>query len=368
MRLLKFMFMAAVLAHSAGVAMAAEKTAAAGDALPRVLETFDVGSDVYVRALTVEPKADALWVGTSKGVHEVELSTGKLRQTFTRDSGLANEYVFSIGIDRDGYKWFGTNAGGASRYRDGKWKTYFPMHGLADYWIYSFASQASGDLWIGTWAGANRVDLKTMRFDTYVKELINEWVYGLGVDARDRVWFGTEGGVSMFDGKTWRSWTHKDGLGASNVQKLPASPNTGLGTRSRHDLGMQADDGTLTYNPNYVFSIHIAPDQSVWAGTWGGGVSRFDGKRWTSFSTEDGLAGNIVYSIVQDAGGAFWFGTNNGVSRYNGKTWLNFNSTNGLLENNVYALAAAPNGDVWVGTRRGVTRLGQVKENQVKEK
>ena len=134
-------------------------------------------------------------------MHEVDLASGKLRNTFTRKEGLANEYVFAVGLDRDGYKWFGTNAGGVSRYKDGKWKTFFPMHGLADYWIYSFAQQKNGDFWIGTWAGVNKVDGKTGKFSTYVKELVNEWVYGISVDAQDRVWFGTEGGVSMFDGK-----------------------------------------------------------------------------------------------------------------------------------------------------------------------
>ena len=291
----------------------------------------------------------------------MNLGTGKLVRTFTRDSGLANEYVFAVGIDKEGYKWFGTNAGGTSRYRNGKWKTYFPMHGLADYWIYSFANQKNGDLWIGTWAGANRVDLKTMKFHTYVKELINEWVYGIAVDARDQVWFGTEGGVSMFDGKAWRSWTHKDGLGAPNAGQLPASSNTGLGTRSRHDLGLLSAEGAPTYNPNYVFSIHVASDQTVWAGTWGGGVSHFDGKKWTNLTSKDGLAGDIVYSIVQDHKGVFWFGTNKGVSRYDGKTWRNFDNKTGLLDNNVYALAVAPNGDIWVGTKRGVTRVGLVK-------
>ena len=62
---------------------------------------------------------------------------------------------------RSGQKWFGTNAGGVSRYKDGQWKTYFPMHGLADYWIYSFAQQKNGDFWIGTWAGASHFNLRT---------------------------------------------------------------------------------------------------------------------------------------------------------------------------------------------------------------
>lgn len=330
-----------------------------GDALPRVIESFNIGDTVYARALTVEPRKNVLWVGTSAGVLEIDLSTRKVRKTFTRASGLANEYVFAVGIDKDGYKWFGTNAGGASRYRDGKWKTYFPMHGLADYWVYAFADDHKGGLWIGTWAGANRVDLRTMKFTTYVKELINEWVYGIAVDNRNRVWFGTEGGVSMFDGKAWRSWTHKDGLGAANVENLSASSNTGLGTRSRHDLGVLSAEGASTYNPNYVFAIHVAPDQAIWAGTWGGGVARFDGRRWKNYTVRDGLAGNIVYSIAQEADGTLWFGTNKGVTRFDGKSWRSYDKKNGLLGDDVYSLAVTPKGDIWAGTKRGVTRIGR---------
>jgi ligand-binding sensor domain-containing protein len=324
----------------------------------RVKDVFEVGNGIYVRALAVEAARNALWVGTSAGVHEVDLGSGKLRQTFTRKEGLANEYVFAIGLDRAGNKWFGTNAGGVSRYKDGTWKTFFPMHGLADYWIYAFAQQKSGDFWIGTWAGVNKVDAKTGKFSTYVKELVNEWVYGIGVDAKDRVWFGTEGGVSMYDGKRWVSWTHKDGLGAPNDEKLPPSTNTGLGTRMRHDLSVSAD-GPATYNPNYVFSVHVAADGTVWAGTWGGGAAHWDGRAWTNLTTKEGLAGNIVYSVTQDRQGMLWFGTNYGVSRWDGKSFKNFGTAQGLLENNVYALAVGPDGDIWAGTRKGVARIGR---------
>jgi len=347
----------ALLFNFSSISFAADEKPSTS-AFPHVIETFEVGDNVNVRALAVEAKKNTLWVGTSIGVHEINLADNQVLHTFTRDSGLANEYVFAIGLDRKGYKWFGTNAGGASRYRDGKWKTYFPMHGLADYWVYSFANQSNGDMWIGTWAGVNHVDLRTMKFKTYVKELINEWVYGIGVDKQDRVWFGTEGGISMYDGKSWHSWSHKDGLGAPNKDNLPASTNTGLGTRSRHNLSMMSGGGQLTYNPSYVFAVQITPDQSVWAGTWGGGVSRFDGKHWQNYTTKDGLAGDIVYSIAQEPNGTLWFGTNNGISRFDGKVWHNYDKKVGLLEDNVYALAVAPNGDIWAGSRRGVTRLG----------
>ncbi len=329
--------------------------------VPKVLESFNVGREVFVRSLAYNENNNSLWVGSSTGVLEISLADQQLINTFTREHGLANEYVFAIYVDSKGYTWFGTNAGGASRYKDGNWDVYFPMHGLADYWIYSFTEQKNGPLWIGTWAGANTVDLETMQFKTYLKELINEWVYGLDVDSQDRVWFGTEGGVSMYDGKTWSEWSHKDGLGASNTENLPFSTNTGLGTRTRHDLSVvDLAQGGETYNPAYVFSMLVDErDDSVWAGTWGGGVSRFDGKQWKNYTTAEGLAGNIVYSIAQDIHGILWFGTNKGLSRFDGESWITYNQTTGLLENNVYTIAALPSGEIWVGTKHGVTRLGE---------
>jgi ligand-binding sensor domain-containing protein len=116
-------------------------------------------------------------------------------------------------------------------------------------------------------------------------------------------------------------------------------------------------EGAPTFNPNYVFSIYVAADQTVWAGTWGGGVSRFDGNKWTNLTSKDGLAGDVVYSIAQDRQGVFWFGTSNGLSRYDGKTWHTYDKKTGLVDNNVYAVSVTPGGDVWAGTKGGVARI-----------
>ena len=168
------------------------------------------------------------------------------------------------------------------------------MHGLADYRVFSFAQDARGAVWMGTLAGASRLDRASGKFATYAKELVNEWVYGIAVDAKGRVWFATEGGVSMFDGKSWRAWTQADGLGVARAER-----------------------------GNYILSVHAAKDGSIWAGTWGGGAARFDGGRWTSLTAKDGLAGNIVYSIAQEADGTLWFGTDAGLSSYDGRKFRN---------------------------------------------
>lgn len=343
---------------SASSPVAGEQSQAspATSSLPRVAESFEVGSQTYVRSLAVESESSRLWVGTSTGVLEIDLATHEPRNVFTREHGLANEYVFAIDIDSRGYKWFGTNAGGLSRYKDGDWQVYFPMHGLADYWVYSFKEQPGGTMWVGTWAGANSVDLDTMSFTTYVDELINEWVYAIDIDSKGRVWFGTEGGISMFDGQSWRHWTHEHGLGGPNAAALPASANTGLGTRSRHSLSVLVD-GEESYNPNYVFSLLVDSSDRVWAGTWGGGVARFDGTSWSNMTVSDGLPGNIVYSLARDSEGTMWFGTNRGLARYEDESWTVYTRADGLLEEHVYSIAIEPGGDIWAGTKRGVTRL-----------
>lgn len=321
----------------AAAALSVAALAAHAQPKPRVVETFEVGASVYVRALAAEPARNALWVGTSIGVHEVDLASGRLRATFTRRDGLASEQVFAIAIDAQGYKWIGTGAGGASRFRDGSFKPYFPMHGLADYRVFCLVEDARGALWMGTPAGASRLDRKSGKFTTYAKELVNERAYAVAVDARGRVWFGTEGGVSMFDGKRWRAWTEADGVGS------PVADHA-------------AEAGSRR---NYIFAVHAARDGSVWAGTWGGGAARFDGSRWTSLTTRDGLAGNIVYSIAQEPEGALWFGTNAGLSRYEGGKFASLGAKEGLPHPNVYALAVAPRQELWAGTKGGVARIGR---------
>ena len=64
--------------------------------------------------------------------------------------------------------------------------------------------------------------------------------------------------------------------------------------------------------------IHRDDDGILWFGTWGGGVSVYDGKTFLNLTTEDGLMDNFVWCIHRDPDGAMWFGTRGGVARYDG--------------------------------------------------
>ena len=65
----------------------------------KLVETFNTGQNVFVRSLSVDKTGKLLWVGTSVGAIKVSLVTGDAVDTFTRENGLANEYIFAVMAD-----------------------------------------------------------------------------------------------------------------------------------------------------------------------------------------------------------------------------------------------------------------------------
>jgi len=104
---------------------------------------------------------------------------------------------------------------------------------------------------------------------------------------------------------------------------------------------------------NAAGRIYRDPDGIMWFGTEGGGISRYDGKKFSNLTTKDGLAGKIVWAIHRDPDGIMWFGLTGGLSRYDGKEFRNFTTENGLPSNVVFAIHRDPDGIMWFGTEYG---------------
>ncbi len=96
---------------------------------------------------------------------------------------------------------------------------------------------------------------------------------------------------------------------------------------------------------------------NLWFGTSGGGVSKYNGKSFTSYTASQGLANNIVRCILEDKKGNLWFGTNGGLSKYDGKYFTNFTTEQGLTSNRVLSIAEDKNGNLWFSTDKGISRL-----------
>ena len=95
----------------------------------------------------------------------------------------------------------------------------------------------------------------------------------------------------------------------------------------------------------------------LWLGTYGGGVSRFDGSRFKTFGVVDGLPDNTVYSICEDKNGNLWFGTYNGMSKFDGSTFTNYSIKDGLPNKHIFRIIKDRNHVIWIGTGVGVSRL-----------
>ena len=114
----------------------------------------------------------------------------------------------------------------------------------------------------------------------------------------------------------------------------------------------------------FVASLFQDKEGYIWIGTSGGGVSRYDGKSFVVYRTENGLLSNDVRSILQDSKGNFWFGhIRSGVSRFDGKTFTTFTKTEGLAGTDVRQILEDKAGNIWFATNGGVSKLESSKDN-----
>lgn len=122
----------------------------------------------------------------------------------------------------------------------------------------------------------------------------------------------------------------------------------------RYD-GKRFTNVTLQQGLAHFHVISVLEDKAgnLWFGTIGGGVYRYDGSAFRLFTTADGLVNNSVGCMLDDNSGNLWFGTGNGVSRYDGHAFTNF-TVPGLSNNFVNVIVQDKTGKLWFGTRAGI--------------
>jgi signal transduction histidine kinase/ligand-binding sensor domain-containing protein/DNA-binding response OmpR family regulator len=77
----------------------------------------------------------------------------------------------------------------------------------------------------------------------------------------------------------------------------------------------------------------------------------------TKLSTEQGLASNNIFSILQDDKGLIWIATDQGLNKFDGKNLTHFAKDKGrysLSHNRTQTMLLAPDGNIWTGTSDGL--------------
>ena len=187
---------------------------------------------------------------------------------------------------------------------------------------------------------------------------------------------GTEVNISVvtpqtLNGKTYefRSWSDE----GAQSHSITVPDSTTTYTANFSETGVASQNWLLYQQSNALPSIDIHAvtfdkQGGVWVGT-GGGLSKFDGKKWTTYNTvNSGIPTNYVTSVVIDLQGNKWIGTEpyydgstyngGGLAKFDGATWTVYNTSNsGLPSNNVKSIAIDGSGNKWIGTDAGLVKF-----------
>lgn len=125
-------------------------------------------------------------------------------------------------------------------------------------------------------------------------------------------------------------------------------------------LGQQFYTRNYTINnglpDNCIRDIYQDSRGFLWLGTEAG-LSRFDGKNFKVYTSQDGLIGDKIWSITESEEGYIWVGCHDGgISKLNGKEIISYNSDSGLISNDVRKIYYSKNFKVLlIGTEDGLS-------------
>ena len=198
--------------------------------------------------------------------------------------------------------------------------------------------------------------------------LPHNWIYDIYQDSQDRIWVGTwGGGLALRQKNGWRTFTKRSGLHCNEVTCIREDKDGCIWIATDQGLHIY-EDGRIKeagLTGKSILNMTFDREGRLWVGCWrashsGGGLFRFDGYRWKTFTTRSDLPGLEILKVFEDSRGQIWVGTYEGgqgagVGCYDGKKWRNFRRQDGLADDCVYSMFEDPAGNMWFGTINGVS-------------
>jgi signal transduction histidine kinase/ligand-binding sensor domain-containing protein/DNA-binding response OmpR family regulator len=288
-------------------------------------------SENEVRAMMHDQKG-RLWVCSKDG--EVRLyENDKEIDVFGKGNKIGT--VYSIIEDSKGNIWLGTKGDGLFKAipTDQKRNLYTIKHfrndpadvnSLSSDLVYSVIEDSRGRIWVGTLGGGINL-LSYINGKEGFKNFYNafhNYPFGwakviryLLEDDRGRIWIATSNGLLLFD---------------------PNKP-VANGYRFLSYRKIRGDHASLGNNSvQYIYKDKLG---GMWIGTFGGGLNKviIDQKnpnllRFEVFTTQNGLANDVLLGMSGDKEGNIWIATERGLSKFNPKykTFKNYDSFDGL--------------------------------------
>jgi ligand-binding sensor domain-containing protein len=269
---------------------------------------------------------------------------GKTTHTEPIEYG-AGDVVTNAFLDKKGNIWLTTTKEGIYKYNGKTFTNITEEDGLCSNQVWSVIEGKKGLLWFATAKGLcsydgnsfvnvplPQEDSPNVSPETGFPSKKTEVILSLIKDKKGDFWIGTNAsGAYHYDGKTFTPFLKFKGRVHPDHQ---------------------------VYN-NCITSITEDQKGNIWfTSITHGGISRYDGKSMTNFTTEDGLLGDMANSSFEDKAGNIWFGSiqnlNGGLVRFDGNTFKSYTKDDGLCDSNVASFYEDELGRIWIGTGNGV--------------
>lgn len=276
----------------------------------------------------------------SSNDNDRELIIDKRPNPLNRDD---RDVVTNGFLDKNGNMWFTTLTEGVYRFDGASFINFTTKDGFCSNKVNSVIEDKEGVLWFATSKGLCSYDgevftnfplpqehIPNVSPETGLPSRKTEEVLSLIQDRKGVFWLGTiASGAYRFDGKSFTSYLRYKGR-------------------------IHPDD--KVYN-NCIQSIVEDEVGNVWfTSQTHGGITRFDGTIFNSYTMEDGLPDDMIFSSFKDFDGNLWFGTlDKGLICYKNETFKFFNEEDGLNNNMVSCFYQDKTGKLWIGSFRDST-------------
>ncbi|MEN6295095.1 MAG: two-component regulator propeller domain-containing protein [Chloroherpetonaceae bacterium] len=291
----------------------------------------------YVHALAEEN--GYIWVGTyASGLIRFDPSTNEIIKYGYIGPDSGHYAIYSMTIDSAGNKWIITTniefevqePDVLSKFDGMQWTNYRPtdffpnIRTRSDVFFRSIAFDKDGTMWIGT-AISGLIKFKDKNnwevYDTTNSKLPSNLINSIIFDSVGNIIIGAYKGLVKFDGdSTWVVWDSLDtGPFSNNSYAIPVvdlNGNIWVGCYDRFsgygvvckvtDFTTYEEFETPVLPGNYVYSIALDADNSIWVGTNKGWV-RYDGTDWIYYPP---IGDNMITDIIIDKYGNKWINAN----------------------------------------------------------
>ena len=302
------------------------------------------------------------WVATNAGL--ARLSGDAMQQFFSSRDNEAVAQLDSIYEDREHNLWLGSHAHGVTRLWNGFTRRYFAPEGLNEPLTWSVAPAGDGSLWVGTANGVYTLKDGRARLAIAGSALPEPAGYVL-MDDGQKLWVGTHSGLVQYqDGRVSRppAFAPLDGIfisgllrdrgGAVWIATLDGVFRYADGGLTRYGM----ESGFKDVRCRLVFETH---DGRILIGTLAG-LYQFEGSRFQPLAEGTQLADDFVTAVAEPRPGHLVVGVfdDSVLFTYDGAKWHTLHTAQGLPVNTPTYMTRDAGGEwLWVAGLKGIYRL-----------